>query len=234
QSGDREQLTHRVIAADDGKQGSGQIAQRSGLQHQRQHYQAAEYQYQRTAHGHHEAFGNCQAGPDMADEAEQPGQQSADEQEVEPDLQSKIVRGIDHGCCASSEWPAPSGEWWPSTIHCSTAVTAISYGHWTVLSHNWLHMRRIFFTRTTVVIRYMRPLFRLMLPQTTPPQELSVHGRTAPQRGIALAVLAHVHALLRAGRLRGRGPVLHLPLSGFADPRLDQRVQWPHVRHRLV
>src|SRR5690606_7596473 len=128
----------------------------------------------------------------------------------------------------------PSGEWWPSTIHCSTAVTAISYGHWTVLSQNWLHMRRIFFTRTTVVTRYMRPLFRLMLPQTTPPQELSVHGRTAPQRGIALAVLAHVHALLRAGRLRGRGPVLHLPLSGFADPRLDQRVQWPHVRHRLV
>src|SRR5690554_7424194 len=80
----------------------------------------------------------------------------------------------------------------------------------------------------------MRPLFRLMLPQTTPPQELSVHGRTAPHGGFALAVLAHVHALLRAGRLRGRGPVLHLPLSGFADPRLDQRVQWPHVRHRLV
>src|SRR5690606_41888105 len=127
-------LFRSVIAADDGKQGSGQIAQRSGLQHQRQHYQAAEYQYHRTAHGHHEAFGNRQAGPGMADEAEQTGQQSADEQEVEPDLQSKIVRGIDHGCCASSESPAPSGAGWPRTIHCSTAVTARAYGHRTLLS----------------------------------------------------------------------------------------------------
>src|SRR5690554_7086530 len=176
QSGDREQLTHRVIAADDGKQGSGQIAQRSGLQHQRQHYQAAEYQYHRTAHGHHEAFGNCQAGPDMADEAEQPGQQSADEQEVEPDLQSKIVRGIDHGCCASSEWPAPSGEWWPGTIHCSTAVTAISYGHWTVLSQNWLHMRRIFYTNDC---RY--PLHAPAFQVTTRSEEHTSELQSRPQ-----------------------------------------------------